>query len=290
MIASLNKKVSVIVPNYNYGRYIKKRIRSILRQTYPIYELIVLDDNSMDGSAELIKNLVLDLKLKNPELNIKFVPSEKNSGKAMSQWKKGWEMATGDYIWIAEADDLCRRDFLAEVMKGFDDPEVVLSYTESEIINSWGVVLAPNFRWSRDKEKTGHYNSNYTKDGFREIEEIMAIRCTIPNVSAVVIKKEKKFLKYLEEALKFSQVGDWYFYAKVLENGKISYNRKALNKFRIHEGSKTEKSKKDSRHYEEILELHEYFKKNYQIDKKVSERIEAEEARVRAKHGIIEVK
>ena len=290
MTTLLSKKVSAIVPNYNYGRYIKKRIRSILRQTYPIYELIILDDDSTDGSTELIKNMVLDLKLKNPELNIKFVPSEKNSGKAMSQWKKGWEMATGDYIWIAEADDLCKQDFLAEAMKGFDDPEVVLSYTESEIINSWGLMVAPNFRWSRDKEKTGHYNSSYTKDGLREVEEIMAIRCTIPNVSAVVFRRSDKipYLKYLDEALKFSQVGDWYFYVNVLKHGKISYSRKALNKFRVHSGSKTKRSKKDNRHYEEILELHEYFRKNHELDSLVLERMKGEEARVRVKHGIME--
>lgn len=280
-MALSNKKVSVIVPNYNYGRYIKKRIRSILRQTYPIYELIILDDDSTDGSKEIIKNIVLDLKLARPEFNVKFVPSEKNSGKAMAAWKKGWEMVTGDYIWIAEADDLCKRDFLAEAMKGFDDPEVVLSYTESAIINGAGLVIAPNFRWSRDKEKTGHYARSYVKDGRQEIEEIMAIRCTIPNVSAVVLKKEKKFLKYLDEALKFSQVGDWYFYAKVLENGKISYNRKALNKFRVHSDSKTGQAKKDKEHLREIEGMQKYFEENYELSETVKRRMRDELERVK---------
>ena len=41
------KKVSVIIPNYNYARYLKKRIKVIEKQTYPIYELIVLDDCSI---------------------------------------------------------------------------------------------------------------------------------------------------------------------------------------------------------------------------------------------------
>ena len=50
-----NKKVSVIIPNYNYAKYIGKRIDSILRQTYPIYELIVLDDYSTDNSVKIIE-------------------------------------------------------------------------------------------------------------------------------------------------------------------------------------------------------------------------------------------
>ena len=95
MTISRSKKVSVVVPNYNYGKYIKKRIRSILKQTYPIYELIVLDDASTDGSAEMLKSVVLDLKLKNPEMRVRFVGVKiiqvrrwRNGRKGLN-WRKG---------------------------------------------------------------------------------------------------------------------------------------------------------------------------------------------------------
>ena len=287
MTTSQNKKVSVIVPNYNYGRYIRKRIQSILRQTYPIYELIVLDDASTDGSAEMAKSIVLDLKTQNPNIKVQFVGNQKNSGKAMMAWKKGLDLAKGDYIWIAEADDLCSRNFLAEAMKGFDDSEVVLSYTESAIMNGMGLIIAPNFRWSRDKEKAGHFKNSYIKKGKDEICEIMAIRCTIPNVSGVVFRKNAIKAKDLKKAIEFSQVGDWYLYAKVLENGKISYNHKALNKFRIHSGSKTAESKKNSEHYEEVQWMHDYFKKKYELNERVLRAMQQEEMRIKEKHGII---
>lgn len=282
-----NKKVSVIVPNYNYGKYVKKRLKSVLRQTYPIYELIILDDASTDGSAEAIKNIVLDIKMQNPDVNIRFIPNSHNSGKAMMQWKKGIELATGDYVWIAEMDDLCSKRFLEEVMRGFDNPDVVLTYSESMIINGAGLMIAPNFKWSRDKEKTGHYKKSYVKDGSREIKEILAIRCSIPNVSAVVFRKDAIKPRDLERAIEFEQVGDWYLYTKILESGWISYNKKALNKFRIHSGSKTAESKKDAGHYREILWMHKYFLKNYRLSKMVENAIKDEEASVRRKHGII---
>ena len=276
-----NKKVSVVVPNYNYARYIKRRLESVVRQTYPIYELIVLDDASSDESVKLIRQKIAEVKRRYPKLRVRIVENEKNSGKTIAAWKKGIELAKGDYVWIAEADDLCSQGFLKEAMKGFEDPEVVLSYTESAIINGVGLMIAPNFRWSRDKEKTGHYARNYVRDGREEVEEIMAIRCTIPNVSAVVLKKDKRYLKYLDESLKFTQAGDWYFYAKVLENGKIAYNRKALNKFRIHGGSVTAGAKNVKRHLQEIEEMHEYFNKNYKLSSVVEERMEAEMERVK---------
>ena len=137
---------------------------------------------------------------------------------------------------------MSNKHFLEEAMKGFNDKDVVLSYTESMVINGNGLMLAPNFRFSRDKEKSGHYKKSYIKNGEDEIKEIMAIRCTIPNVSAVVFKNDKKILDLLDEAAKFKQVGDWYLYLKILEGGKIAYRHKSYNKFRVHGGSVTRKS------------------------------------------------
>lgn len=280
MIFSQSRKVSVVIPNYNYGKYIIKRIDSILKQTYPIYELIVLDDCSTDNSVEVIEKKLVEVREKHPKLKVSFVKNEANSGKAIAQWRKGFRLATGDYVWIAEADDLCSRKFLEEVMKGFDDPDVVLSYAESKLINSRGLIIAPNFRWSRDREKTGHYKRSYIKDGFREVEEIMAIRCTIPNVSAVVFKKDDRLLQFLKEAEKYRQVGDWYFYVRILEKGKIAYNRKALNRFRIHGGSATSRGRE---HYGEVVEMHKYLAIKRNLDGFVTRRMRTEEERIKKK-------
>ncbi|MBQ6605752.1 glycosyltransferase family 2 protein [Candidatus Saccharibacteria bacterium] len=278
----MRKKVSVILPNYNYSKYLKSRLSSILSQTYPLYELIILDDASTDDSIKIIESLLPKIKENYPALKISFLKNEQNSGKAILQWQKGFELATGDYIWIAEADDLSNKNFLEEAVKGFDDPKVVLSYTESKIINRFGLVLAPNFRFSRDKEKTGHYKNSYVKTGREEIEEIMAIRCTIPNVSAVLFlnSPEIPYKEIFKKAASFSQVGDWYFYAKILEHGKISYNHKSLNKFRIHKGSKTANSKKDKKHYQEVLALHQLFLKQYNLSDIIKKRILNEEKRI----------
>ena len=279
------RKVSVIVPNYNYAKYLKWRILSIGQQIYPVYELIVLDDASTDGSKAAIKKAVAEASRMKPEMRIKLIWNKKNSGKAVSQWIKGVEAATGDYIWIAEADDIARKDFLSEIMKGFEkDSDVVLAYSESAIINKYGILMMPNFRKSRDREGTGHYKNSYIRSGKKEIEEIMAIRCTIPNVSAVVFKKTPELLKYLKLAEKFEQVGDWYLYVKLLEKGKIFYNRRSLNLFRVHGGSAT---KRGEEHVKELEKMHEYFKNNYDLSRDVLGYMDAEIERIKHKYGII---
>ncbi|MBQ8985532.1 glycosyltransferase family 2 protein [Candidatus Saccharibacteria bacterium] len=278
------KKISVIVPNYNYAKYLRRRILSIAEQTYPIYELIVLDDASSDNSKTVIKKMVAEAGQIKPEMKIKMIWNKKNSGKAISQWIKGVKEASGDYIWIAEADDIARKDFLKEVMKGFEKPDVVLSYAESAIINKYGVLIMPNFRRSRDRERTGHFAKSYIRSGRDEIEKIMAIRCTIPNVSAAVFKNTPDLLKSLKQAEKFEQVGDWYLYTKLLEKGKIFYNHKSLNFFRVHKESAT---KRGAEHVKEVALMHEYFRKNYDLDDTILGWMDAEMRRIQAKYGII---
>ena len=129
------KKVSVIIPNYNYEKYIIERIDSVLMQTYPIYEIVILDDCSPDNSVKVINKKIEEIKKEHPEIKVQFIINEKNSGGCVfKQWKKGFDATTGDYIWIAEADDSAENDFVENLIKPFDDPEVVLSYCESASI------------------------------------------------------------------------------------------------------------------------------------------------------------
>src|SRR5215467_13719414 len=90
--------VSVIVPNYNHARYLRRRVDSILAQTYQDFELILLDDCSTDESRSIISEYAKD-----PRIRIEL--NEVNSGSTFKQWNKGARMARGSYIWIAESDD-----------------------------------------------------------------------------------------------------------------------------------------------------------------------------------------
>ena len=75
------------------------------------------------------------------DVKTKFIINEKNSGCVFKQWKKGIENITGDYFWIAEADDVSDPRFLEEAMKAFEkDKNVVISYVESARIDENNVI------------------------------------------------------------------------------------------------------------------------------------------------------
>ena len=118
------KKVSVIVPNYNYERYIHERLSSIEKQSYPVYELIYLDDCSTDSSLHIARSF-----LSHTKLDMTIFENNVNSGSVFKQWAKGIDLSRGDYIWIAEADDLCTSTFLNHVMPAFNDENVITSYS-----------------------------------------------------------------------------------------------------------------------------------------------------------------
>lgn len=233
------KKVSVVIPNYNYGKYICDRIDSILAQTYPIFELIILDDCSTDESVMIIEEKIKSLTNRN--VKIKFIPNEENSGNVFKQWQKAFEYSTGDFLWIAEADDLCDKYFLNVVMKGFQSKNVVLSYTESKAIDENAVCFMNDFREWVDQNHTNHYLKSYINDGKAEIEQVLCTNNTIPNASGVVFKKDKnlEIHRFLKDAQAYKLAGDWFFYAKYLMNGSICYSSDSLNYHRIHKNSVT---------------------------------------------------
>ncbi len=70
------KKVSVIIPNYNYEKYIIERIDSVLMQTYPIYEIVILDDCSPDNSVKVINKKIEEIKKEHPEIKVQFIITE----------------------------------------------------------------------------------------------------------------------------------------------------------------------------------------------------------------------
>lgn len=246
-------RISVIVPNYNYERHIIARLDSICRQSKAIYELIVLDDKSSDNSVEVIKAY-----LKNADIDSQLIVNEINSGSVFRQWKKGLDHCKGDLVWIAEADDLADRRLLGELSPAFNDPSVVLAYCQSRQIDEHGQVLADNYL-DYTQDVSAKWLSSYYQDGKEEIGEALSIKNTIPNVSAVVMRRTT-----LEEALKaigdklfsYKVAGDWLIYQHVLKQGKIYFSHLSLNDHRRHTSSVT-KTTNDHRHLQEVYEMQE---------------------------------
>lgn len=217
--------VSVILPNYNHSRYLKQRIDSILNQTYQDFELIILDDFSTDTSRDIIKEYENHPKVSN------IIYNEKNSGSTFAQWQKGFELASGSYIWIAESDDYAENTFLEKLVgKLLQDEDAVIAFSHSQIVDSKNNTLDQN--WDRVRLPNMPKVSSFGGSDF--IKARMLFNNSIYNASMVVFKKSvlgQMSNRY--STLTYS--GDWLFWIDVCMLGNvIRYNEK-LNYFRQHE-------------------------------------------------------
>lgn len=96
--------VSIITPCYNGAKYIGETIDSVISQTYPDWEMIIVDDGSKDNSAQIVREYA------EKDSRITLVQQE-NAGSAAAR-NNGIRRAEGQYIALLDADDLWHPDFL----------------------------------------------------------------------------------------------------------------------------------------------------------------------------------
>lgn len=247
-------RISVVVPNFNYAKYLDERIQSIINQDYPIYEIIFLDDCSNDNSLEIAEKL-----LKNSGIDYKIVPNDVNSGSVFLQWKKGIDLARGTHVWIAEADDTCEHNLLSENIKGFLTPGVVLSYCESRQINENGKILANNYLEYVSDIDNQRWHTPFVLNG-DTAAQAFCIKNIIPNVSAVLFDKTKlKSVTHnnLDHIQSYCIAGDWLVYTLLLKEGLIAFTPVAANNHRRHQRSMTISSFNQT-HFNEIIRMQDF--------------------------------
>lgn len=213
--------VSVIVPNYNHSLFLKERIDSILNQSFKEFELIILDDCSTDNSSEIIK------RYQDNEYVSHIVINKENSGSPFKQWSKGFELAKGELIWIAESDDACNDSFLATLVKEFQkDNNCTLAFCRSIKIDTE----------NRPIGEEGLKN-NFHMNGLKFIKKHLSRYNYIANASSAVFKKsilDKIDYSYTN----YRGCGDWILWTEIVSYGNVAYCNSPLNYFRIH-GSNT---------------------------------------------------
>lgn len=133
--------LSVIMPNYNHGRYLREALAAVGAQSYRPKEILVVDDASTDDSVAVLE----ELRRENPL--IRLLRNEKNLG-AIGAVNRGLENASGDYVVGASADDKVLPGFFEKTMAALAlEPRAALcsslSYLVGEDLRPLGDVYCP---------------------------------------------------------------------------------------------------------------------------------------------------
>jgi glycosyltransferase involved in cell wall biosynthesis len=250
--------VSVIIPNYNHAEFLSQRINSVLNQTYQNFELIVLDDKSTDNSIEIIEQYKT-----NPHFTHIIINTE-NSGSPFVQWQKGFELAKGEIIWIAESDDTCEKELLDTLIEEFDkDDKCVLAFCKSIKIDTTGNIIGE-----------AGMKTDLHMDGKIFFDKFLYRYCFLNNASSVIFKK--KVLNQIDwKYTSFKGSGDWILWIEISRCGNIAYVNKPLNYFRIHGSNTTTLQLHSGRNEIEAIEVYHFMKDKKYIGyfKELRERI-----------------
>lgn len=247
--------VSVIVPNYNYARFLRQRIDSVLEQTFTDFEVILLDDASCDGSVEILESYRGNTHVSCIEINTQ------NSGTPFAQWNKGLDLARGKYVWIAESDDYADKSFLATAVPLLEKhADASICFMGSWRVDENGNKLSIDYdRWQKK-----HYSCREKYRAFDGVEYIlhnMYWRSYIYNASGVLFRKEP--VVKIDTSLCFPMrcSGDWLFWTEMARHGKVIEVYEKLNYCRFHQSSTSTQAKKVGKCLEEDLMVVEQIEK-----------------------------
>lgn len=150
----MNKLVSVVVANYNMGKYLPMAVESILNQTYKNVEVHVVDDGSTDDSKEVMQRYA--------DIGNVFYHYQENQGQARAK-NHGILSANGDFIAFLDADDTWSHDKLEKQLPVFDtDNEIGVVYTNYKLTDKQGELMDTPSR----QFHTGYISNQLFVDNF----------------------------------------------------------------------------------------------------------------------------
>ena len=129
-------RVSVIIPCYNYGRYLRDCVRSVAGQTFREFEIIIVNDGSTDNSLAVAKACAAEFS----DLEMKIV-DQPNAGQPAISRNNGIALARGEFIVALDADDWIAPSFLEECVRTLDaSPKLSVAFTDTVYHHENGLV------------------------------------------------------------------------------------------------------------------------------------------------------
>lgn len=206
--------VSVIMPVHNAGRFLAPAIESIVGQTYPRLELIIIDDGSTDTSWDIITQF----RKTHPKIIKAFRNKTKQNEAGNAATNLGLLYAKGAYIARMDADDIALPTRIAKQVDYLSrNPDTILVGTQAKVINQHGKIIGK-------KSMPLTHDAIYNQYGFVHPiihPSVMINRALLPNPNVLY-------------ACKYGINDDYYTFFTLLSHGKFANLPEALLKYRVH--------------------------------------------------------
>lgn len=261
LVALPTANVTCVVVFHNQARYAWLRLLSIGQQSILPKQLIIIDDASTDNIQKDLELLIPILKAKISDVRLIRHEPEKSGKNTVVNLYRALDEISENWIWICEGDDFASTEFLKKAQHHLDS-DVSLYYCDSMICNDQGFPVG-DYSEYYNQLPTDQFRKNYRRIGIDETADWLAIKNTIPNMSAVIVSKERIKNILISNYDNAYGCGDWRFYREILQKGDIAFNSERLNCHRRHEKSVFGNEKNKSKNECELIQYQmEIFDKN----------------------------
>ncbi|MDD3276329.1 MAG: glycosyltransferase family 2 protein [Kiritimatiellales bacterium] len=236
-----NPAVSILIPTYNYARYLPAAIESALDQDFTDFEVVISDDASTDNTEKICRSYEAK------DSRIRFVRHKKNLG-MVENWNWCLQQARGTYIKYLLADDKFNRPYaLRRLVEAMSLPGVALAASARELMDE-------------NSRTIGMWNSLGLND-HRVDGRVLSAQCLERSVNrigeptAVLFRKADAVRGF---DVTFRQLVDLEMWLHLLQKGDLAYLAEPLCCFRRHAGQQTEVNREAGLHLPELTRLGGY--------------------------------
>jgi len=218
--------ISVIVTNYNHAKYLDQRMESLLAQTYPNIEIIVIDNCSTDNSLDVLAKY-------KKYSHVRIIVQEKNVG-CVGSSNLGVSLSHGQFFMFAEADDYnapSQIELLHKAMAG--NEEIGVAFSRSYLVDAGSKIFDEDFN-HRDRS----FKAFCSKDTLIPkclAQRFLLFSLIIPNFSAVLFRR--KYFDLAGGLVPYKSCADWEFWFRMSRCCDFYYLTTPLNYFRRHGAS-----------------------------------------------------
>ena len=212
--------VSIIIPAYNAERYIKESIYSVLQQTFSDWELIVMDDGSTDGTADIVHQY------SNLDKRIRYLYQE--NGKQGKARNNAIRQATGQLIAFLDADDIWLENKLSVQVNALSK-------------NGVDLVFSDAFLFEKIPVSSNNLMGAFTGllEGANGIKKMLEIN-RIPILTVLATKKSLESVNFFTEVTAIQNAEDYHLWLKLLMKGyRLLGTGETLACYRVHDTAST---------------------------------------------------
>lgn len=210
--------VSTIMPAYNHERYVEQAIRSVVAQTYPKIELVIIDDGSTDRTREVIEATLATLRRKLPVV----FRSQPNAG-VCATLNRGLALCSGDYVQFLASDDA----YLPQKTK------VCLDLLRA-LPENVAAAYCDGFATDQDLKTVCAFSDLYPVPFSRNAHRELLVANWLPAMGLLYRKNAVISVGAFDEALKFE---DWDLLLRITEHFQLTRTRQRLFKYRLHDNN-----------------------------------------------------